>query len=112
MGYRSLLKIYMSYVEDVVGSNLVELAELTETFSQRELGELRTIAAETHREAFNEKETTSAATIVHMMLVTGELQIEQLIALDHPEFTNDHPVSSRTRNLILQALARDSTPHS
>ncbi|MCR9259618.1 MAG: hypothetical protein NXH95_07835 [Pseudomonadaceae bacterium] len=50
MGYRKLLKGYLAHVNDTVGSDLVELAAQKDAFKPRDLGELRSIAAELKRE--------------------------------------------------------------
>lgn len=51
MGYRKLLKGYLAHVNDTIGSDLVELAAQKNAFKPRDLGELRSIAAELKREA-------------------------------------------------------------
>ncbi|MEE4280584.1 MAG: hypothetical protein V2I41_01485 [Pseudomonadales bacterium] len=51
MGYRKLLKGYLAHVNDTIGSDLVELAAQKNAFKPRDLGELRSVAAELKREA-------------------------------------------------------------
>ena len=81
MGYRKLLKEYMAHVQGVTGSNLVELGALTHAIEKRELGELRTIAAEIKRESFNNTLPTNDNTLVHAMLASGQLTLPELEAL-------------------------------
>lgn len=50
MGYRRLLKNYLSYVEELLGTSLVEQAPASSAFSKRDLGELSAISAELARE--------------------------------------------------------------
>ncbi len=50
MGYRKLLKGYLAHVNDTIGSDLVELAVQKNAFKPRDLGELRSLAAELKRE--------------------------------------------------------------
>ena len=58
MGYRELLKKYVRFLEVNVGDNYIEaVAESAEPIlSDRDLGELRTIAAEIFRESHAEPE--------------------------------------------------------
>lgn len=51
MGYRELLKNYMRHLELVAGDNFVETACGEPVLSKRDLGELRTLAAELARDA-------------------------------------------------------------
>ena len=50
MGYRELLKRYMTELRAAFDSDYVEELASKERFSKRELGELRTISAELNRE--------------------------------------------------------------
>lgn len=52
MGYRELLKSYIRHLELVAGDNFIELENSEPVLSKRDLGELRTLAAEIHRDAF------------------------------------------------------------
>ncbi len=56
MGYRGLLKRYMSELRALLGSDYVEDLGRRERVSKRELGELRSIAAELNRQRFDEAE--------------------------------------------------------
>ena len=63
MGYRKLLKGYLAHVNDTVGSDLVELAAQKNAFKPRDLGELRSIAAELKREGCPELEKALEKTL-------------------------------------------------
>ena len=54
MGYRRLLKDYIRHVETLTGSHLIDLAEPTQRFTGRGIGELKALAAEIRREAFSD----------------------------------------------------------
>ena len=68
----------MAHINAIVGSDLVELAGLTQAFSRRELGELRTIAAELQREGYADKESTDFNHVVRALIGNGELSIDDL----------------------------------
>ena len=78
MGYRKLLKDYMSHIDAVVGSDLVELAGLTQAFSRRELGELRTIAAELKREGYAQDEPQNYDHLVRALIESGDITLEDV----------------------------------
>ena len=78
MGYRKLLKDYMSHIEAVTGSDFVELASLTNALDKRELGELRTIAAELKRERFNPEASANRDHVVRELLEQGHISLQQL----------------------------------
>ncbi|XOV82461.1 MAG: hypothetical protein ACFHXK_16570 [bacterium] len=61
MGYRKLLKGYLAHVNSIVGSDLVDLAARTQALKPREIGELRSIAAELAREGFAGETSAPAA---------------------------------------------------
>lgn len=52
MGYRELLKNYIRHLELVAGDNYIEQETSEPVLSKRDLGELRTLAAEIHRDAY------------------------------------------------------------
>jgi hypothetical protein len=52
MGYRELLKNYIRHLELVAGDNYIETRSSEPVLSQRDLGELRTLAAEICRHAY------------------------------------------------------------
>jgi hypothetical protein len=78
MGYRKLLKDYMRHIEAAIGTDLVELATLTNAMSKRDIGELRAIAAELKRESFSERPVHNYDHLVHSMLLQGKISVEQL----------------------------------
>ena len=57
MGYRALLKQYMAQLKKLHGDDFIEKIEHTGRFSKRDLGELRAISAELHREALSKHDT-------------------------------------------------------
>ena len=52
MGYRELLKTYIRHLELVAGDNFIEQESNEPVLNRRDLGELRTVAAELHRDAW------------------------------------------------------------
>jgi len=52
MGYRELLKNYIRHLELVAGDNFIERETNEPVLNKRDLGELRTLAAEVHRDAY------------------------------------------------------------
>jgi len=78
MGYRKLLKDYMRHIEAAIGTDLVELATLTNAMGKRDIGELRAIAAELKRESFNDSQAHDYNHMVHTLLVQGKLTVDQL----------------------------------
>ncbi len=58
MGYRELLKNYIRHLELVAGDNFIEHDTNEPVLGKRDLGELRTLAAEIHREAYRAAEVS------------------------------------------------------
>jgi hypothetical protein len=56
MGYRELLKSYIRHLELVTGDNFIEQEGSEPVLNKRDLGELRTLAAEIHRDAYRAAE--------------------------------------------------------
>lgn len=56
MGYRTLLKKYIQHLELVAGDNYIEAETQERLLSSRDLGELKTLAAEILRDAHSAKE--------------------------------------------------------
>ena len=54
MGYRVLLKQYMKQLREIEGTDFVEQFAKRRTMSKRDLGELRSLAAELTREQLEE----------------------------------------------------------
>jgi hypothetical protein len=52
MGYRELLKSYIRHLELVAGENFIEREASEPVLNKRDLGELRTLAAEIQRDAY------------------------------------------------------------
>jgi hypothetical protein len=52
MGYRELLKNYIRHLELVAGENFIEREASEPVLNKRDLGELRTLAAEIQRDAY------------------------------------------------------------
>ena len=50
MGYRRLLQRYLAHVDQLLGSSLVEQTPASGLFTQRDLGQLKGLAAEAARE--------------------------------------------------------------
>lgn len=69
MGYRELLKKYIRHLEIYSGDNYIEVPNKEPWLSQRDLGELRTLAAEIAREQWNGKEADRAANFNHRLRV-------------------------------------------
>ena len=53
MGYRELLKKYIRHLEVTAGDNYIEAASKEALLSKRDLGELRTLAAEINRAGYS-----------------------------------------------------------
>lgn len=58
MGYRELLKSYIRHLELVAGENFIERISSEPVLSKRDLGELRTVAAEIRRDAYRGAEVS------------------------------------------------------
>jgi len=56
MGYRELIKKYIRHLELVAGDNFIEHETNEPVLNKRDLGELRTLAAEIHRDAYRAAE--------------------------------------------------------
>jgi hypothetical protein len=105
MGYRSLLKAYMAHVEAITSTNLVELAALTNAFNKRDLGELRTVAAELKRESFAADAPTNHNYVVGEMLRAGELRLDQLDRLSGIETSSqDEQIPEEMLRRIIRGL--------
>jgi len=106
MGYRSLLKAYMAHVEAITSNNLVELAALTNVFNKRDLGELRTVAAELKRESFEARAPSNHNHLVREMLRAGELRLDQLDHLTGIETgAGDEQIPDEVLRRIISSLA-------
>ena len=107
VGYRKLLKDYMAHVQGVTGTTLVELGALTHAIEKRELGELRTIAAEIKRESFNSAPPENDNPVVHAMLTGGQISLTDLEELSDGVSEHDaHPLRER----LLASSERDKKP--
>jgi hypothetical protein len=69
MGYRELLKTYIRHLELVVGDNFIEQQCNEPVLNKRDLGELRTLAAEIHRDAYRAVEVTRVETYNYRLRV-------------------------------------------
>ena len=78
MGYRKLLKKYIAHVDALVGNDLIEVAALTNAMNKRDLGELRTLAAELQRDSFANKATNEYHVIIRSMVSSGTVNLEDL----------------------------------
>ncbi len=56
MGYRELLKNYIRHLELIAGDNFIEQDSSEPVLNKRDLGELRTLAAEIQRDAYSAAE--------------------------------------------------------
>ncbi len=114
MGYRKLLKDYMTHVSQVTGVDLVELGALTNAFNRRDLGELRTIAAEMKRESFDTEAAINHNPIVRKLLTEGRITLEELEAVSGVDVGNrSEPMSAETFGRLLksfQKLSKASAP--
>ena len=108
MGYRRLLKDYMAHINSVVGSDLVELAGLTQAFSRRELGELRTIVAELKREGYAEHEPQNYNHLVRALIEAGIVSLDEIASAEKFEETLiESPVTEDVvRQTLLEATRR------
>lgn len=107
MGYRKLLKDYMSHIGAVLGSDLVELAALTQALSRRELGELRTIAAELKREGYTDGEPQNYDPVVRSLIETGEISLQDIARAEKFEDVSDTPANPDDfRTTLLDAAQR------
>ena len=106
MGYRNLLAVYMRHVEGVLGTNLIEVAAMTSAVSERELGELRSIAAQLRRESFDEDAAPNFNHAVRRLLNDQSVTLEQLAQIDgfSPNAEADEGLSDQDFSRILLNL--------
>ncbi len=106
MGYRKLLKGYMHHVNAVLGSDLVELAAMTNALNKRDIGELRAIAAELRRDSFSDQQENNYDHVVHEMLQDGQIKVDQLAGIDGLEVGDDNEMLSPEafRRILLTLL--------
>lgn len=69
MGYRELLKSYIRHLELVAGDNYIEQTCNEPVLSKRDLGELRTLAAEVQRSAYRATEVPRVENYNHRLRV-------------------------------------------
>ncbi len=111
MGYRRLLKSYMHHVNAVLGTDLVELAAMTNALHKRDVGELRTVAAELKRASFDESAGATYDHVVREMLQAGQIRVEQLAAIEGLEVgADDETLSDDMFRRILITLLEFSEP--
>ena len=107
MGYRRLLKQYIAHVRNVTGTDLIELASYSLALGKRDLGELRTIAAELHRDADTGAVPCSYDHIVRAMLDSGELALADLDDINSVTAgVETTRISEQEFRMIMAALAR------
>ena len=105
MGYRKLLKDYITHVAQVTGTDLVELGALTNSFNKRDLGELRTIAAELKRESFEAPTNLNHNHLVHQLLAVGQVTLEDLEAVSGVDVGDrSEPMSAETFGRLLKSF--------
>ena len=106
MGYRELLKKYMRHVNELVGDDLIEIAAITNAMRRRELGELRTLAAENERDVLEPTDATRYRKIVRSMVDSGSFSLVQLGKVQGIE-TQDKPdqIPEDQFRRIVKALA-------
>lgn len=68
----------MRHIDAAIGTDLVELATLTNAMGKRDIGELRAIAAELKRESFTNSPKWNYNHMVHTLLLQGKITIDQL----------------------------------
>lgn len=84
MGYRELLKNYIRHLELVAGDNYIELETNEPVLNKRDLGELRTLAAEIHRDAYRAAEVSRVDNYnyrLRVLMNRHALTAEQVAAL-------------------------------
>ncbi len=69
MGYRELLKNYIRHLELVTGDNFIEQETPEPVLDKRELGELRTLSAEIHRDAYRAGDLSRVKNYNHRLRV-------------------------------------------
>ena len=107
MGYRTLLKTYMAHVESLAGSDLVEVASITNGMSRRDLGELRAVAAELQRERHHQEEDNPYTEIVRSMVASGAIQLEALGKVKGlPMGKEDEAIPEEKFRRIIQTLTK------
>ncbi len=106
MGYRRLLKTYLAYVEQLLGTNLVEPAAASKAFSRRDLGELSAIAAELAREKLQAAEGDKSTKSI------SELDYGGLIARSIRDFGFDTAEAARAIGVDEKTLTRWCYGHS
>ena len=101
MGYRRLLKDYIRHVETLTGTHLIDLAHLTRLFNNRDVGELRTLAAELRRERYGEApEVDYDVLVVHVLAHFGlTLHFLETVGVDPSK-----PMTSAAFNRVFGAI--------
>jgi hypothetical protein len=69
MGYRELLKKYIRHLELTAGDNYIEISVREPLLNKRDLGELRTLAAEIARDAYKGDEAPRIENFNHRLRV-------------------------------------------
>jgi hypothetical protein len=69
MGYRELLKKYILHLELTAGDHFIEADNREPVLSSRDLGELRTLAAEINRDAWKGADADRVANFNHRLRV-------------------------------------------
>jgi hypothetical protein len=86
MGYRELLKRYIRHLELVAGDNYIEHACAEPMLGKRELGELRGLAAEVHRDAYRASDVLRVENYnyrLRVLMNRHALSAEQAAVLAH-----------------------------
>ncbi len=111
MGYRKLLKEYISHVEAIVGVDLIDIAALTNALSKRDIGELRSMSAELKRESFMHGLPANHNHTVRRMLDEGTLNFQQLkllTGIDPAAHSGDDGLSDERFERFVKMLLQEA----
>ncbi len=103
MGYRRLLKDYISHVEAIVGVDLIDIAALTNALNKRDIGELRTVTAELKRESFMHGLSTDHNHTIKRLLDEGKLtypDLKHLTGIEPASDPDDELTDERLERMI------------
>jgi hypothetical protein len=88
VGYRELLKKYILHLQITAGDHFIESETAEPVLSDRDLGELKTLAAEIHRGTYDRADRTRAENYnarLRILMNQHGLSAEALAALCHIE---------------------------
>ena len=106
MGYRKLLKDYIEHVQTIIGTDLIDVANYTQSLTPRARGELRLLVSELHRDPDREAPPGHNARL-SAALAEGSLSLATVREMSEylPDFTQER-LSDEEFEQLLTLLAR------